>query len=150
MNINFNCTSIFCDDVRYELNGKVSLMGIYNDQMFVPDFPITLPKVCAHFDLRVNPDFDCSEATLIIMKGAEKISSITLALSLADDYAQPDHGKQIAYKHFIGGVELPNIRFEEPTLMEILAQIDKQVVVGGRLWVTTFPVNSESESAALK
>lgn len=118
-------------------------MGIYNDQMFVPDFPITLPKICAHFELRVNPGFDCSEATLIVMKGAEKISSITLALSPVDDLVQPDHGKQIAYRHFIGGLEFPSVTFEEPTLMELLAQVDGQVVVGGRLWVTTFPISTE-------
>jgi len=37
--------SIFCDDLRQEIAGKFSLMGIYSiDMIFQNDFPVTLPK----------------------------------------------------------------------------------------------------------
>lgn len=36
----------YCDDVRYELNGKTSLIGIYAGKMYVPTFPAHLPKLC--------------------------------------------------------------------------------------------------------
>lgn len=36
----------YCDDVRYELNGKTSLIGVYADTMFIPAFPAHLPKLC--------------------------------------------------------------------------------------------------------
>ena|SRR5690554_7783600 len=35
----------YCDDIRPELNGKISLMGLYSDTMLLPRFPITLPKL---------------------------------------------------------------------------------------------------------
>jgi len=38
--------TIFCDDVRHELGGKLSYMGAYNGVLFVPAFPVTLPKLC--------------------------------------------------------------------------------------------------------
>ena len=38
--------TIFCDDVRHELGGKLSYMGVYNGVLFVPAFPVTLPKLC--------------------------------------------------------------------------------------------------------
>jgi hypothetical protein len=39
--------SLFCDDLRAEVGGKVSLMGIYgNDMVFANDAPFTLPKFC--------------------------------------------------------------------------------------------------------
>jgi hypothetical protein len=143
MNSNFSCTAIFCDDIRLEINGKASLMGIYNYQMFLPDFPITLSKLCAQFDLRTRPDFDFSEAILTVMKGAEKISSITIPVGSAENIEKPDHGKNLAYKSYFGALELASITFNEPTLMEILTQIDGQVEVSGRLWVTTFPSSVE-------
>lgn len=31
--------SLFCDDVRIEMNGKVMVIGIYADQLIVPAFP---------------------------------------------------------------------------------------------------------------
>jgi hypothetical protein len=38
--------SIFCDDIRQEVGNKLSYMGIYTGQMFVPALPLTLPKLC--------------------------------------------------------------------------------------------------------
>jgi hypothetical protein len=37
----------FCDDVRQEIGNKFSLMGCYGSDLYVPAFPITLPKLCA-------------------------------------------------------------------------------------------------------
>jgi hypothetical protein len=39
--------TIFCDDVRFEIDGKVTYVGVYNDFLFVPDaFPVSVPKFC--------------------------------------------------------------------------------------------------------
>ena len=39
--------STFCDDIRNEVNGKISLMGIFGSLMYLPQFPAVLPKLCA-------------------------------------------------------------------------------------------------------
>ena len=37
--------TIFCDDIRFEDGGKISLIGVYQGKMYVhADFPVTLPK----------------------------------------------------------------------------------------------------------
>lgn len=36
----------YCDDVRLEVNGKSSLIGVYSDAMFVSSFPANLMKLC--------------------------------------------------------------------------------------------------------
>ncbi len=38
--------TIFCDDIRHEIGGKISLIGIYQSEIIVREFPITLPKLC--------------------------------------------------------------------------------------------------------
>ncbi|OHS09312.1 hypothetical protein HMPREF3289_01200 [Pseudomonas sp. HMSC75E02] len=38
--------TLYCDDIRTELGGKVSYMGCYAGVMYVPQFPATLPKLC--------------------------------------------------------------------------------------------------------
>jgi len=43
--------AIFCDDIRIEQGNKFSLMGTYQGHMFVPEFPIMLPKLCAFLTL---------------------------------------------------------------------------------------------------
>lgn len=36
----------YCDDVRYEVNGKVSLIGVYDGNMYLQSFPTHLPQLC--------------------------------------------------------------------------------------------------------
>jgi hypothetical protein len=40
--------TIFADDIRFEIGGKYSIMGVYNVDMLIPNatFPLTLPKLC--------------------------------------------------------------------------------------------------------
>jgi hypothetical protein len=38
--------SIFCDDIRAEVNNKTSFMGVFGHLMYLPTFPATLPKLC--------------------------------------------------------------------------------------------------------
>lgn len=37
---------VYCDDIRQEVGEKTSLIGLYNGQLGVPDFPCSLPKLC--------------------------------------------------------------------------------------------------------
>ncbi len=39
---------IYCDDIRNEAFGKLSLMGVYHADLIIPAFPATLPKLCAY------------------------------------------------------------------------------------------------------
>jgi hypothetical protein len=38
--------TLLCDDIRQEMGGKTSLMGLYDHHIVVPQIPFTLPKVC--------------------------------------------------------------------------------------------------------
>ncbi len=36
----------FCDDIRHEMGGKLTLVGVYASDLLVPKFPCVLPKLC--------------------------------------------------------------------------------------------------------
>jgi hypothetical protein len=38
--------TLLCDDIRQEMGGKTSLMGLYDHHIVVPQIPFVLPKVC--------------------------------------------------------------------------------------------------------
>ncbi len=38
--------TIICDDIRFEQNNKISLIGVYSDVILVPKLPYTFPKIC--------------------------------------------------------------------------------------------------------
>ena len=43
---------LVCDDIRLEQGNKHSLMGIYGTQVFVPEMPVVLPKLCFQVQVR--------------------------------------------------------------------------------------------------
>ena len=53
---------LVCDDIRLEQGDKHSLMGIYGTQVFVPEMPFVLPKLC--FQVQVRTPIDKPVKTL--------------------------------------------------------------------------------------
>jgi hypothetical protein len=49
--------TVFCDDIRREVDNKTSLIGVYGDELvlFTPP-PIVLPKLGFHIDVRFPTD----------------------------------------------------------------------------------------------
>jgi len=43
--------AIYCDDIRHELGGKLTLVGVYSRHLLVPSFPAVLPKLCLLVDV---------------------------------------------------------------------------------------------------
>lgn len=49
--------SIFCDDIRHEVQGTVSYIGVYGPQMNIAaTFPIVLPKFAIATFVRLSPE----------------------------------------------------------------------------------------------
>jgi hypothetical protein len=39
---------VLCEDVRREIGDKVSLIGVFNDEVVLPSVPYIFPKICFH------------------------------------------------------------------------------------------------------
>jgi hypothetical protein len=53
--------TLIADDIRQEMGGKTSLMGLYDNHIVVPQVPYTLPKVCFYTRFsRMNGDYKFS------------------------------------------------------------------------------------------
>jgi hypothetical protein len=49
--------TIFCDDIRHEVGGKVTFVGVYTKHMYVHDaFPCLLPKFGVWIQYNQHPD----------------------------------------------------------------------------------------------
>lgn len=66
----------FCDDVRQEIGNKFSLMGCYGTDLYVPSFPITLPKLCAFVHVRTPREQPFGRLTLRLVRGDEVLSEL--------------------------------------------------------------------------
>lgn len=68
--------TIYCDDVRLEVGNKQSLMGIYSSELFVPEFPIALPKLCIVVNLVTPIDKPLKELTIKVTKDNETLIEV--------------------------------------------------------------------------
>ena len=66
----------FCDDVRQEIGNKFSLMGCYGSDLYVPAFPITLPKLCVFVIARTPRERPFERLTLRLVRGSEVLSEL--------------------------------------------------------------------------
>lgn len=44
--MNRHIQTLFCDDIRHEVGGKYSYIGVYGERLIVSTFPTILPKLC--------------------------------------------------------------------------------------------------------
>lgn len=139
-------TAIFCDDIRHEVGNKMSFMGCYQNELFVPMAPIALTKLCVYVTLltpiarpvrslrfRVLMDDDKELARVeipdeafanrtVVSEGAATRTSVSAAMMFSP------------------------FTIEKGSVLRVLADTDEGEVVGPRLLVKIEP---QMEAAAL-
>jgi hypothetical protein len=82
----FSGTTIFCDDIRQEAGGKLTLVGVYSGVMLLhePSFPIVLPKLTMLVNYQQRQDkFINPERLVIFMPGdSEEAPSISADIKM--------------------------------------------------------------------
>lgn len=57
----------YCDDIRQELGGKLTLVGVYNSSLVVPAFPVVLPKLCLVLQIVMAADSPLKELKIRVL-----------------------------------------------------------------------------------
>lgn len=68
--------TLFCDDIRHEMNGKLSYIGVYSGALLVPAFPATLPKLCVSVTIVTPVNEPLRSLTLRVLKDDETLQEI--------------------------------------------------------------------------
>jgi hypothetical protein len=123
--------SIFCDDIRNEVGGKLSFIGCYNAVMFVSTpFPLRLPKFCIHFHI-VSPASKPYSSILIrcytpgrdgpILEEPVDIPPIEDQQELV---SASDHGSAPRFIVAGGSLILAPLQIDSPGLIRVRALVD--------------------------
>ncbi len=80
-------STIYCDDVRQEVGGKLSLIGVYNGVMYVQQFPVTLPKLWVVATFVASKDKPPKSLKFRVFKNDEPLTDLD---------ATPEHLQQLA------------------------------------------------------
>ncbi len=71
-------TSMFCDDIRHEVNGKISFIGTFATSLFMPSVPAVLPKLCCIISLHTGLDDPLTSIKINGSLGEQTVFSMDL------------------------------------------------------------------------
>lgn len=90
----FAATTIFCEDIRAEVSGTETLVGVMPDNINFVSFPSTIPKLCAYTRLILFADLEYNEVVFSLSStdgtvlGENPVESDLLARAVTDAKAQ--------------------------------------------------------------
>lgn len=135
--------TVFCDDIRHELGGKLSYIGVYSGMLFVPTFPATLSKLCLAMNVLTPAERPFAKLTVRLLKDEDVLVEGTLddaQLSAAVDLPADDaiaKDRILALQSII--VFSPFI-LEGPCTLRVRAETEEGELRGPGLRVEQAPV----------
>lgn len=129
-------STTFCDDVRQEVGGKTSLIGVYNGVMFVPQFPVTLPKLWVLATYSMPHDEPPKGLKIRVLKNTEPLADLDatpeylqqLANSREPFVPMPDGLQRVITSHM--HVCFSPLVLDGPCILRVVAITDKDEVRG--------------------
>lgn len=111
---NYNLSVIYCDDVRHEIDGKVTLVGCYNTKYLVEAFPVQIRQLVAHFTLDSKVDNP-------LQSGKYKVKVLINDEAIIDVEGDPEIDTITSSEHtgprFTGGILLEAINISEEAVI---------------------------------
>lgn len=141
-------STIYCDDIRQEVGGKLSLIGVYNTVLYVPQFPVTLPKFWI-LATHVSPSSErLKTLKMRVFKDNEPLADLDATPEHLDQLANPrepvvplpDGSKRVVSSHM--HVCFSPLVLDRPCVLRVAAITDKGEVRGLGLQVQQQPVNA--------
>lgn len=134
-------STIYCDDIRQEVGGKLSLIGVYNGVLLVPQFPVTLPKLWIMATCVMPIDQSPKTLKMRVSRNNEPLMDLDALPDYLKQLANmPDSGVPLAEgsQRVISShvhVCLTPLLLDGPCLLRIAAFVDEHEVRGVGLQV---------------
>jgi hypothetical protein len=121
--------TLFCDDIRREVGGKLSFVGVYSGGLFVPAFPVTLPKLCLSVKI-VTPAHEPLQAlNLRVLRDEETLQEIALneeqladASDSAEEMTEEQRKERVQMAQFM--LVFSPIQFDGPCTLRVRVQTE--------------------------
>lgn len=131
--IEFYGSSLFCEDVRIEISGQRTYVGVFSRRIAIDeDMPFELPDICVanNFNMRVlkagiNPKFIIKQKT---KSGKE---SILIDETLPELPYHPEKGEGTVHAQF--HIFINNCMIEEPSELSAILIVEDEPIITGKL-----------------
>ena len=108
----FSAVAMFAEDIRDEVGGTQTIVGIFPDNLAVPSFPGMIPKLAIYTRISFDPGFAPKNVSVAIsMDNGTELASDTFAGDLVVQSADETKGKEgpiatLISKTIIGGIAI--------------------------------------------
>jgi hypothetical protein len=136
--------TIFCDDIRHETSGKLTLVGMYSDSLFVSQWPATLPRLCLVARLISSLKAPPRSVRLRVYQGTNLIQEVMaqeadLAAMLRNVpiYESAGSSDRVQVVQFL--VEFAPFQINGPCLLRVHAETEDGLHEGASLSISQTP-----------
>jgi len=131
---------IFCDDIRHEINGKITFVGTYTNIMFVNGtFPVTLPKICLGIVYREEPD-SLEPVTIKAFMPSGEGEALLVELNYEPQAEMiPPPTEEFTFREARFTLEVPNFVIPEESKILVRAYRGNDEIRLGRLGIVLNP-----------
>jgi hypothetical protein len=140
--------TLFCDDIRHEMGGKLSFIGVYSGGLFVPAFPVTLAKLCLSVKIVTPADEPLRSLKLRVLKDEDVLQEIVVdeaqlaaASDSTEDITEQPGNERIHVTQFM--LVFSPILFDGPCILGVRAQTEEGEYRGMALRVDQAPPPTE-------
>jgi hypothetical protein len=114
---------LYADDIRHEIGGKISYMGVYNNELWAESFPFTMPKLAIAFWIRLPVQNLCEDLTFRIFKDDDLVYEQAFTdvrpPTETDFWEQPRPDGTESFVLVHSAVVFSPMTFEEPCLLRV-------------------------------
>lgn len=93
--------AIYCDDIRQEVGGKITLVGIYSGQCLVREIPCTLPKLCLSLNVSASRAKPVRSLIVVGAFAGNEVINMTLDSTQIAEIMAPSEGQRPDSKHMM-------------------------------------------------
>jgi len=132
-------TAIFCDDIRREEGNKLSFMGCYQSELFVPAMPTVLSKFCVYASVFTPKNKPFKALTLRVLQDDDKelgrievpAEGLVEVARIQDESAtRKSVSTAIVFSPFV---------IEKPKMLHLMATTEDGEIAGPRLMIKLLP-----------
>jgi hypothetical protein len=122
----------FCDDVRQEIGNKFSLMGCYGTDLYLPSFPMTLPKLCVFVHVRTPREQPFQRLTLRLVRGGDVLSELVANPEKLNAGDTPDWARWLSMTGILAVTPFQAIG---PCRLRVLAETESETLESGQFLI---------------
>ena len=131
-------TSLFCEDMREEAQGTVSLIGVLPDTILLKSLPSALAKFCIYTRINFDPSIELGSVELLLRLPSQPDERLTpIDEALIAKAAQEAEGAPVAV--IVSRIAFPNFVIRSAGRILCVMKVNGQEIVTGALNVGTSP-----------